>query len=899
MTRLGDGWRRVTRVWRRDVVRDVDAEVEFHLSERAAELERSGERPDVARAKAEAEFGAVRAVREGLIAIDERVARRSRWRDRWEAVAQDFGYVIRSLRRSPGFFVAVSLTLALGIGANAAIFSVLDRLYLEAPPGVRQPEQLHRVVLEHPGTRGGDAQPRAVLLYDEFRGLSAALPTGVSIGGYAWDNGLMGRSNDRRPITEVFVIGDYFRSLGVAPAAGRFFAADELAINASAPVVVISERVWQRDFGGRGDAIGQVITVDGLRYTIIGVVRGDFHGADNNAADIWLPLDAERWRRGAGEEWYHGTAMIQTVIRVPSAAEDAAVTARATMAVRRVVGFGSDSDATAALIPLVSASIPGEVDPGIGIAVRLAVMSAIILLIAGANVTNLFLARNVRRRREIAVRLALGIGRARLVALLIGESVVAALTGGIIALLAAAIGGRVLRTMLLPSVHWTDAALNRHVISFTVLVAVVAGVAAGIVPALQSSRPDVATALKGDRRGGGQARSRLRSILVAAQAAFTVLLLVGAGLVVRSLAGVIRTPTGYDSDRLVFASVAADPDHRNRSAAIRTRLPELAASLSRLPGVERTALADNVPLWTISWLEIWLPGRDSVPTIGGEGPGVSFVSPDYFATAGIHLLRGTLYRATDRFAGTAPVIVDETMAKMFWPGADPIGQCLVLDERTNGCSTVVGVVSDVHSFRIIESRAAMHYFVPPADTGFGEPGVLAIRAAPGKAHLVASEVRRALADEFAGWAEPTVTAMSDVLAPQLHPWRMGAALFSAAALLALLVAVVGIYSTISYTFSQRTHEIGVRMALGARASSVLRLVVGEGVRIVLAGVVIGVLLALAGGKLIASLLYDTSPHDPLVLVAVSLSLLLIAIAACLVPAWRALRIDPVQALKAE
>jgi predicted permease len=589
--------------------------------------------------------------------------------------------------------------------------------------------------------------------------------------------------------------------------------------------------------------------------------------------------------------------MIQTLARVGSSEHAAQVVSTAADVFRSITEFGTDSSAAARVEPLVRSSLLNS--PGVSIAARLAVISLLILLIACANVANLLLARGMQRRREIAVRLALGVSRHRLVRLLLMESGVAAACGGVVAIGVAFEGAAVLRHMLMPEMRWADATINLHVLVFTLLVAMLAGVGAGAIPALQSSRPDLVRSLKGGARGDARHRTRLRAALLVVQAALSVLLLAGAGLLIRSLRNVEAIDTGYATQRIVFASIDPDPDHRERRSAIAARLPDLATSLQHLPGVEAVGVTSDLPMYALNFEDLFLPGHDSLPKVTADGPYAFFASPSYLTTMGVRLVRGRVFEATDRFGAGAPVLVNETMARAYWPGTDAVGQCVILDARKNGCSTVIGVVSNTHARQIIEPKPAMQFYMPLADTGFGQAGVIALRASDGRTPLVVAEVRRALDAEFGGWAAPHVRVMFDYIDPELQPWRVGALLFSAAGLLALLVAIVGIYSTISYTFSQRTHEIGVRMALGARPATVLRLVVGAGVRTVFVGVVIGIALALAGGRFVASMLYRTSSHDPMVLATVSIALLLVAVLACLVPAWRALRVDPASALRAE
>jgi putative ABC transport system permease protein len=896
---LPEGWRHAFRLWRRAPEQEVDAELGFHFDERIADLMAGGMSPESARTQAVAEFGDLVTVRAGLVAIDEQIVGRRRGVERWEWVAQDIGYVLRSLRRSSGFVVTVTLTLALGLGANAAIFSLLDRLFLQSPPGIAHPDQVRRIYRYYRPDTASYANARAlgdftVFAYSDLRDIAAIAPAEMVIAGYTKARAQVGTPGDGAEVGSTLVLGDYFAALGVRPAVGRFFSPDEARLESDLPVAVISHRLWQARFSGRPDIAGQPVDVDGHRYLIIGVTAGRFHGADNDANDIWLPMSAMRWSEGAGLNWraHDATGSIKLLAVVSSAASAGALTRAATLVFRRS-SIKADDNPVAQLRPLIEAAGP-DTDPSqVAMATRLAGVSLIILLIACANVANLLLARGARRTREIAVRLALGVSRRRLIALLLGESLVIAIIGGSVALAVALPGAVALRRMLLPETDWADPAMNPHVLIFTLLLALVTGLAAGLVPALQASRTDLAAALKSGVREGTFQRSRVRTALLVTQASLSVLLLTGAGVFVRSLHRMESADIGYAAERLVFASVRAAGAHPERQRAIWARLADLSAQLGRLPGVESTALTSNTPMQSSWAMSVFLPGRDSLMV------GVSFVSPSYAATLGIRLLQGRGLDADDGSGPASAVLVNATMARALWPGQAAVGQCLIERARSNGCSTVVGVVSDAHDMAIDELPGMRFYRPLEDDPKWGAARAIAVLAAPGRTALVADEVRRSLRDEFSGWATPSVHIMTDYTVRELRPRRVGAALFSVAGFLALVVAIVGIYGTISYTFGQRTHEIGVRIALGARAGHVVRLVVGEGVRVVLVGVAIGLALSLAAGKLVATLLYHTSPRDPVVLVVVAVSLLLAATGACLVPAWRALRVDPATALRAE
>jgi predicted permease len=812
------------------------------------------------------------------------------------------------LRRAPGFVVTVSLTLALGLGANAAIFSLLDRLFLLPPAGVSQPERIHRVYRvdparpiqpQHDAANSSGPAISSVFSHDDFDQLRQTLPRGARLAGYSTNPAQLGRGDAMQMLNTSYVLADYFAVLGVKPLRGRFFQGNERDIATPTPVVVISEALWRGRFASRADIVGLTVDMKYHPVTIIGVAPAPFRGADNDAADAWLPMNMMGSRRG-GAGWYKGGhgAWIRILATTSDVAGAAALEHAATLAFRQTT-FRPDSLATATLAPLIEAALPGFDHPEVTIATRLSGVAAIILLIACANVGNLFLARGITRRREIALRLALGVSRQRLLAMLLLEALVVALIGAAIAVVIAIRGAAFLRAAVMPEVHWTGAAVNLRVLVFTIALALLTGLGAALVPALAASRPDLAGTLKGGARDGVFQRSRVRTTLLVAQAALSILLLAGAGLFVRSLHSVETEKTGYDIDQVVYASVDVDPDFQDRAKDITQRLPALADRIRRLPGVAGTALAWMAPMEGMSWLDLFTASGDSMPHVAAQGPFVMRVSPEFFGVVGMHMIGGRPLRRDDRYGDGLSMVVNETMARSYWPGRSAIGECLVLDERGSRCVPIVGVVSDAHYDGIIE-KPVMQFYLPLADTGQrNRAGVIAVRTSPGAAPAVAARIRNELRPMFSGWAEVDAHAMGDDLLRELRPWKVGAALFSAAGLLALLVAIVGIYSTISYTFAQRTHEIGVRMALGAPARRVASLVVGAGVSVVFVGVLIGLGLTLAAGRVVESMLYRTSAHDPVVLVGAAVSLLSVAAVACLVPAWRALRVDPIIALRAE
>ena len=901
-------WRRYLRFWKPDVDADIDDEVRFHLEERVEALMAQGFDRAAARHQAESEFGDVRLVRQRLSEIDRRVAAGKTVRERWDRVRQDIVYSARSLMRSRGLALTIVATLALGIGANATLFTVIDRVFLRMPGGVARPDGVRRVYWMGRGPNG----VRTAIAHFSipiFRALRASQDSTSPITVYRYESLPVGDAEANResaPTAVVEFVGpDYFRLLGVTPASGRFFVAEEERVDVPQAVAVVSQAFWRNRLGGAPDVVGQRITVGKRHHTIIGITPPGFTGPDLDAVDVWLPYGSYDGPGGAEAghpPWYEGRNLFAflALARLSPAADARTFEARATAQLRPTFGERPwrDTLVSVATGPLIAARGPERQDHEVAISARLGGVAIVVLLIACANVANLLLARGVQRRREIAVRTALGGPRSVIIRLLLAESLLLALVAGIAALMVAGVGGTLLRTLLFPDVHWGDSALDWRVAGFTLGVTLLAGIAAGLVPALQCSRSDVSSTLKAGAREGTVQRSRLRSTLMIAQSALSVTLLVGAALFVRSLHNVRGLDLGFDSERLVFVSVDLEGGSVKGNEALRAaRLPQLAERLGQVPGVERVALASTTPMWSFSFNAAFYQNGDSLPRAADGLPGSAGVSPDFFAAAGLRVLRGRGFESSDPRGSGGVLVVNEALARSAWPNEDAIGKCLRLATPTSPCATVVGVVENSRRSDVVE-QVVRQFYVPATDTGFYAAGTAIVRVSPERAAAIEAAARREGTALFPG-AEIRVRRMGVVLAPQYRPWRLGASLFTVFGLLALLVAMVGVYGTVSNAVGQRRHEFGVRVALGARAEDVVALVVGHGVRAVAAGVVLGALLALAAGRLIASLLYGVSPRDPFVLAAVSVVLLVVAAVASLVPAWRASRVDPVEALRAE
>jgi putative ABC transport system permease protein len=821
---------------------------------------------------------------------------------RLEDLKQDFGYALRGFRRQPGFAAVIMLTLGLGIGANATMFGLLDQLLLKPLPHVVAPDRVVRFQLSEsePGMGSWTNESMAWPTYTDQRD-HATYFSGIAA--YFTQAELpLGRGPEASKIRAVLATPSYYRLLGVSPAFGRFYSDAEDRPGASLPLVVLSWQYWQRAFGGTRDVLGKQLQLGSQSYRVVGVAPEGFNGVDLNAVDAWLPFHAgardvmggEGWRDTYGWQWLKVLARLKPGVTRAQASDEAQRIQRA--AVARVPDV--DHAARTALVPLRGFERGAVSHSRERVALWLASVALVVLLIVCANVANLLLARAARRRREIAVRLALGIGRGRLIRQLLAESLLLALGAGGCGLLLARWGGDLLRSTLLPDVRFVAGPLDWRVVAVAALATLLTGVLTGMAPALQASRPALTAALKGGNEVAS-ARSRLRTSLLAAQASLSVILLVGAGLFVRSLWRVVHTDIGYDPRNVIVAEAdlrLAGFDAAGQLAFMDQALERMGA----LPGVERASLGINSPFWTMNSTRFRLTDRDSTPRLPNGGPYYNGVTPEYFQTLGMRLVAGRGFTAADR-AGTAQVmVVNQYLAGFYWPGQSPLGKCVKAGADSLPCATIVGVVADARVNEIQEPQRAL-YFVPldqAGARGMSRDRILFLRTTGDPGTLVPG-VRRVLHEMAANLPSPNIRTLQSQIDPEIQPWRLGAVMFGIFGGLALLVAAVGLYSVMSYMVAQRTHEFGIRSALGASPRRIVRSVLRDGLRVVVAGMLLGLGVALLGGRFLAPLLYQTSARDPLIYLTVSVVLLLAAVGAIVIPARRATRVDPLEALRAD
>ena len=902
------GLRRLMRVERGSagITRAVDDELRFHFEMTVRELMNSGMNPDEARHEAERRFGDVQRTRQRLAEIDRARIDQQRRAEWWSAFVQDLRYALRGLRLKPGFAVGVIATLGLGIGANAAMFSIVDRLLFRPPAYVNAPDRAARFYFSR--TFRGKENIQSYTGYRPYLDLRENTASFDAMTPFYVNKTAIGLGEATKEMNVAISGADLWRMFDVKPAIGRFFTSAEDTPPDGTPVAVISYGFWQTQFAGRNDALGEKIDIGPQKYTIIGVAPKDFTGFSPEQVIAFIPISPQMaaggWGTGGKQKWYATYNMTWLEVfarRKPNVTREAAeadLTRAYQLSYKKSLVDNPgrqpfDITRPRAIVgPILRNAGPNKSSDA-KVATWLAGVTAIVLLIACANVANLLLARALRRRREIALRVALGISRSRLLMQLVTESLVLALFGGLAGLAVAQWGGGVMRAVLLGDMLTAGSAIvDMRLIAAVAILATVAGLLSGFAPAFTAVRADVATALKAGSREGVMQRSRLRRVLLVAQAALSVVLLVGAGLFVRSLMNVRNVRLGYDADRIAWVDLNMRGVKLDTVQNTQLRDQLLATSRS-LPGVDNASRALTVPFWMTWDLDLFVAGIDSVSKLGEFT--LQAGNPEFFSTMGTRIVRGRGFSATDTKNAPLVMVVGESMAKKLWPNEDALGKCVRVNADTMPCTTVVGIAEDVRRGSISETE--MHYYLPIAQFHPQEGGVFVRTRGPAESQVEA--VRRSLQKLMPGASYVTVTPMSEIMAPVVRSWRLGAIMFAIFGALALVLAAIGLYSVIAYNVTQRTHEMGVRVALGAQVRDVVSLIVREGLRVVLPGVLLGSLIALAAGKWVAPLLFEVSPKDPPVLIAVVVTLTVTAIVASLAPALRAARVDPNEALRAD
>jgi predicted permease len=892
---------------RRDLVdAEVDAELQAHVDLRVSQLMARGLTREQAETEARRRFGEPWDVAvDDMKRAGQRREVRLSFRERLDGARNDGAYAARTLLRQPSFALVVVLTFALGIGANATMFGVIDRLLLQPPPQVRDAggilelsrvdevdgKQVYNSGLQYP-------------LYPLLRADTAAFRE-VAASSFMTQQSL-GSGEQAEQINAVFASSSFFRVLGTTPSLGRFFGSTEDGEVATSDAAVISYGFWQRRFGGDRGVLGKTVRVGPRSVTIIGVTREGFTGTDPRRVDMWIPISQAEafgmirapWQENWGNVWLRLHVRLQ-----PGVSVEAAVNRAKTIRANGVATLpGIDTGPVRAMLagPITLRSILPSTqlsdDPQAKLAKLLLGVTAAVLLIACANIASLLLARGTERRREIAVRLALGVSRARLVRLLLVETTLLALVGGALAIVVAHWGLALLRSTLLNDFAWTESALDGRVLIMTLTLVVATVVLAGLIPALRASRPDVVDSLKAGGREGGVATSRLRAGLMMTQATLSVVLIVGAGLFVKSLREAANFKLGYETTGILAAGMDVIP--LGYKAPARVALYEtMRDRVKALPGVADAAIAATHPLqgWMFG-IRVAVPGLATIPPSPGGGTVYNPVSSGYFTTLGLRIVDGRAIMPADETEESHVAVLSENMARAYWPNERAIGRCVMLN-RDSLCTTVIGVAESAR--RVMGGDPSFLIYVPMSRRWGAGANTLLVRARDGDPRRLVAPIRQAMQGVGANLPYADVQTLDDALAPDLRQWKTGATLFTLFGALALIIAAMGLYSAISYSVVQRRHEFGVRLALGARIGDVVRLVLDQGLRAAAVGVVLGSTAALLLSRFIEPLLFQTSARSPSAFAVATTVIVVMAALASFVPAWRASRVDPVAALRGE
>jgi predicted permease len=852
---------------------ELEREIEGHLRMAIRDRVERGETPEQAEAAARREFGNETLVRE---------VTREMWGWVWlRQLGQDLRYGLRTMRRAPGFAVVAIFTLALGIGANTAIFSVVNAVLLRPLP-YRDPARL--VTVLHDGWK-----PVAPANFLDWREQSRSFESIAAA--QLWSLTMTGRERPEQ-LDVLQTTAEMFHVLGVDAALGRTFADGEDRPGRE-HVVVLSHGFWQRRFGGAPDAVGRQVTLDGEPYTIVGVMPPDFQFAPFWAthAEAWVPLDFGRRvndRRGQS---------LRVFARLkPGVTQGQAQAEMENLNRRLAEQHPTENEGLTVSVDPLHEKVVGKSRPAL-----LIILGAVgfVLLIACANVANLTLAKSALRQREIAVRIALGAGRWRVVRQLLTESLLLSVAGGGAGLLLASWSNAALASLgpdALPRVR--TASLDPAVLLFTLGLSVFVGLLFGLAPALRSTKTDLIESLKSRAQGSARGRrhERVRQLLVVGEVAVSLVLLVGGGLMMRSFLRLTSVDPGFDPRGVTAATVRlAGPRYATdeQRAAFFQRLT---TQLGSLPGVKSASTINHLPLggdvWTYGFT---VEGRPAPPEAERPSAVYRVVRPDYFRTMGAALLKGRDFAERDDASAPGVVIVNEALARRQWPGEEALGKRINVNGESARPREVVGIVRDVKQGEWA-SEPQPEMYLPHLQAASPRSMTLVLRASS-DVSVLGPEVRREVWALDSDLPVSQVTSMEEVVSESVGQQRFNTLLIGLFAATALILAAVGVYGVMSHAVAQRTHEIGVRLALGARGRDVLGMIIRQGLALTLAGLAVGLAGALALMRVMNSLLYEVSVTDPLVFGGVAAALTLAALLACYVPARRATKVDPMVALR--
>jgi predicted permease len=869
---------------RRQLDRDLDDELQFHLAMGEQKLTESGVPAEEARYGARREFGNATQAKE---------ASRELWTfPSLETLWQDIRFGLRQLRRNPGFTAVAVITLALGIGANTAIFSVVDGVLIHPLP-FKDSDRLVVIWQRVPHVGPDELSTPDFVAWKQQTFMPIAATTQESFN--------IGEGDRTEHVPARAISANFFSLLAVKPIIGRTFLREEDRPN-SRKVVILSYGLWQRDFSGDRGVLGKVLELSGQPFTVIGVMPRNFTSGLELGEQLWVPLDSDptftATRHSNSVHWLGVIGRLRKGATLSGAR--AAMTVLAGSLGKEYpqtdVRLGVDVD------PLAD-YVVGSVRPALLI---LFVAVGLVLLIACANVANLLLARATTRAREIAVRIAVGAGRARVVRQLLTESVLLACLGGGFGLVFAFWSLGVLRRLNPGDIpHLKNISIDPAVLVFAIVLCVLTGILFGAAPAYQASKADLYESLKESGRGSlsSPGRKELRDLLVVFEVVLSVLLLIGAGLMVRSFRALEATPLGFNPHRLLVMRLSSS-QAESAPAATPTFYERVLARVRSLPGVELAAIARDLPLVGANPSSPFsIAGRPVASPQHGPAGRCRWISADYFRTMGVPILKGRTLTDEDNSTAAGAVVINQEMVRHFWPHRNPIGEEIKPTQGASGWCTIVGIAGNVRKggpeFPVYPTMYYSYLQVPAPDIPLIEGSMRLVIRSSLPASVLTGSVRRAVSEIDRGTPVYDVRTMDEIVSSSMARARFDSALFGMFGLLALLMAVAGIYAVISYSVTRRTHEIGIRMALGAQKGDVLRLVVGQGMILTLVGVGVGIIGAAGLTRFLSSLLYGVKPTDPLTFIAASLILTGTALLACYMPARRAAKVDPMVALRHE
>jgi putative ABC transport system permease protein len=885
------------RQWVRFSAREGDLrdEVDFHREMIQRELLDRGRTPDEARDEARRRMGNDTMMRENARAV-------------WvtpglEAVLQDVKYALRSMRRTPTLTAGIMITFALGIGVYSAAFSLIDRLMFRPPPYMKGAEAVHRVRLYRNNNNRGEQETGGQYL--RYTDIAGSITKFSAVAGVTSQPIAVGEGLTIRRVNGAQVTPSFFTFFHAPPALGRYFADSENLPPAGTPVVVLSHAMWATEFGANASALGQLLSVGGVKHTIIGVAPKGFVGIwPDQPPAVFIPIASYGAMRSP-VRWYtsYGNAIgVQMLVRrkpgvtVPEASAELALAFDRSWQneVQQRTASGGNVPPNMKFRAIAAPLLPerGPKRSAIGTtAVWLSGVSLIVLVIACANVANLLLARAWDRRREMAVRIALGVGRGRLFSQLLAESLVLAVGGGVAGLFIGQLVNGLVRSSLFPGAAPASLLSDSRNVVIAAVATLTIGVITGLVPLFQARRTDPIEHLRAGRSESGGHHSVARASLLVMQVTLSVMLLVGAGLFVRSWQNAHNVRLGFDDDVVLNVSLSFGvPLDSARVTALRLQLVSVARSM---PEVTQATLRESVPFGGMSSYALRIPGVDSVETLGQFY--MNAVGADYFATVGTRIMRGRGIEARDIGGASLVAVVSATLAERVWPGKDAIGQCLELVE-VPGCRQVVGIAEDIKTLGLAGDQELYYYL--PSPQFRPQEGGLFVRTR-GEAHRFTEILRRRLQQEMPGGSYVTVGLLSEGVSRRTRAWDAGVRIFTVLSALSVILAAVGLYGLLANDVARRRRELGVRMALGASAPRVAGRVAARGLVLTTAGAILGCAIASSSGRWVGPLLFQQSPRDPTVYIAVSGVVILVALLASFVPAVRAASADPRVALQEE